>query len=93
MLKTLADRHPTIGRWSGKENSSGGLDRPFSTSLKTARALGWPDAVEGAAFLAHIAEPPADGVRVSLGGIPARVESPPDDVRKMAFLLYVSPHS
>jgi hypothetical protein len=44
-------------------------------------------------FLAEVAEPPEDGVRVVLGGIPGWVRSPPDESGRMAFWLHVSPNA
>jgi hypothetical protein len=52
----------------------------------------WPG--EAAAdFLAQVAAPPGEGVRVALGGIPAWVRSPPDESGIVAFWLHVNPRA
>jgi hypothetical protein len=52
----------------------------------------WPG--EAAAdFLAQVAAPAGEGVRVALGGIPAWVRSPPDASGIVAFWLHVNPRA
>lgn len=53
----------------------------------------WPDTAGAADFLAAVGRPSTEGVRVSVGGIPGRVKSPPDDAGRMTFWLHVRPHA
>jgi hypothetical protein len=53
----------------------------------------WPAATGAAEFLAAAGQPSPEGVRVVVGGIPALVKSPPDELGRMAFWVHVSPHA
>jgi hypothetical protein len=53
----------------------------------------WPDATGAADFLSAAEHRPPEGVRVSVGGVPALVKSLPDEAGRMAFWLHVSPHA
>jgi hypothetical protein len=53
----------------------------------------WPVATEAADFLSVVSQPPTDGVRVVVGGIPACVKSPPNESGAMEFWIHVSPHA
>jgi hypothetical protein len=53
----------------------------------------WPDAGGAADFLTAAQQHSAEGVRVSVGGMPALVKSLPDEAGRMAFWLLVSPHA
>jgi hypothetical protein len=53
----------------------------------------WPHPAGAADFLAAAGQPSTEGVRVSVGGVPAWVKSLPDEAGRMAFWLHVSPHA
>lgn len=52
-----------------------------------------PATTEAVEFLLVVAQPPPDGVRVELGGIPAWVKSAPDESGRMEFYVHVSPNA
>ena len=77
--------------WQGK--LVGWLVSPALDEYGNCSGTWQPEGAEGASFLSHIAQPPAEGVRITLGGIPAWVKSAPDAVGQIGFFLYVSPHA
>lgn len=77
--------------WQGRR--VGGIASPALDEYGNCSGVWWPDGAGSADFLAHVVQPPSDGIRVSVGGIPAWVRSGPDDAGRMAFWLYVSPHA
>lgn len=52
----------------------------------------WPDAAGAADFLAAARQRSTEGIRVSVGGVPALVRSLPDEAGRMAFWLFGSQH-
>jgi hypothetical protein len=77
--------------WQGRQ--VGWIASPKLDECGNCSGAWWPDGAGSAAFVAQVGQPSADGVRVSVGGIPAWVRSPPDDTGRMAFWLDVSPHA
>lgn len=78
--------------WQGR--SAGWIAAPVLEEYGcSCSGVWWPDATGAADFLAVAAQAPAEGVRVTVGGIPASVKSPPDEAGRMAFWVHVSAHA
>jgi hypothetical protein len=76
--------------WEGR--LVGWIVSPALDEYLTCSGVWWPHATESADFLAQVRRPASDGVRVSVGGIPAWVRLPPDESGYMAFWICVSPN-
>ncbi len=87
-LGVPAHRWPV--EWQGR--CVGWIAPPALDEYGNCSGVWWPGA-EAAEFIEQVNQPPPDGIRVCVGGIPAWVRSPPDDTDRMAFWLHVSPHA
>jgi hypothetical protein len=71
----------------------GWITSPVLDEYGNCSGVWYPDPVGSGEFLDQVGRPPPDGIRVSVGGIPAWVRLPLDDTGRMAFWLHVSPHA
>jgi hypothetical protein len=77
--------------WQGK--LVGWLAEPALDEYGNCSGAWQPEGAAGAAFLEQVAQPPAEGVRVTVGGVPSWVMATPDAAGRIGFFLYVNPHA